>query len=137
MYYLGACGLATSMRASGSWQSLLGTLTTGGRRFLGLSISAYVAGIVVGCLLTVVLFFTVLLTDAILGTDLDAQMGTYAVSLFFFQIGPALMFVVFMLGGAEHFLREAEQHIARRERITQGHRWSVPRNDSVRAGESA
>jgi ABC-type transport system involved in multi-copper enzyme maturation permease subunit len=116
MYWMGSCGVATSMRSTSSWNSLLTTLLNGYRGILARLLSALPVGCAGACVLNMVLLLVI---NTLLGTRglfwRDLGVMVYAVPIYIVA-GSTL------IGRAEAVLQEAEKLLANDERVMQRHR---------------
>jgi len=123
MYYLGAVGLWSSVRARGSWRSLLTTILV-----------AYVAAILLYAVMSpvlfligLVIFFVVMLVAQYLGIGTGGMAGTFGTFWLTFLIATSIGLVLLFWIAAKLFLRGAQKWVADRERTRHWEDEPMPR----------
>jgi ABC-type transport system involved in multi-copper enzyme maturation permease subunit len=119
MYWMGSCGIACSVEATSSWQSMLSAIFRGYRGLL----ARFVASLPLGCCLGASVLFSVL-SAIVQAADVrlpwlgSSEEDWMALSF----LGPLGVMCYSLLWAAEERLQEAEKRVAREERVGQRHR---------------
>jgi ABC-type transport system involved in multi-copper enzyme maturation permease subunit len=134
MYYIGAAGLWSSVRAKGSWRSLLLTLLFG--YVGGFIIYACTSPVLIIAAIFIYLFLT--LIDTQLGTDLAQATGSgFARNRDLFLLASYLGLALIFWLTARFFLHSAQKWVSDRERTRHWHDEPAPRRTGRRVARSA
>jgi ABC-type Na+ efflux pump permease subunit len=112
MYYLGAVGMWSSVRAKTTWRSLLVTVLVA---YLA-AIAIYVCLVPVVLILSALLFAALSIIAAMYGVNAGTLIGGFTAFFFAFLIATCIGLVILFWVAARLFVRWAQQWVADRER---------------------